>query len=94
MTHKHIWIKDTSRKHGRPPRIFVKCETCPATGQAVISYGFTNVFRINESKYVGAYFDITPEQKAKLKKSGNQSETVRIALDRYFERVYTSPYKT
>jgi len=35
MNHEHIWVKDTSRIHGRPPRYFVKCSICPATAQAV-----------------------------------------------------------
>lgn len=44
MTHTHIWKRDRTRTHGRPPRFFVRCE-CGATGQAVIRSGFTHVFQ-------------------------------------------------
>lgn len=46
------------------------------------------------SGLVGAYFDIRSDQKAWLKKHGNQSELVRRALDNFIKRVYTEQYKS
>lgn len=92
--HAHTWEIDTTRKHKRPPRVFVRC-ACGATGQSTVRYGaFTKPFHINQPKYVPVLFDITPEQKARLKKIGRQSEVVRLALDNYFEQVYTPPHKS
>jgi hypothetical protein len=83
--HKHTWEINKQRKHGRPPRVFVQCTECTATGQGVMIHGFLSVFRVNEKKYVKILVDITPKHKRMLEGTGNQSETVRAALDKYFE---------
>lgn len=52
MTHKHIWKRDLTRKHKRPPRLFVICE-CGESAQAVIHYGALKVFKTRYKKQDG-----------------------------------------
>jgi len=90
MTHEHIWIKDTSRTHGRPPRYFVKCSACPATAQAVdtVSVGekYRRIFNTGYS-HGGPSFQIRGRLKIKpyhkkLQRCGkNVAEIVRKYLD-------------
>ena len=91
--HKHVWKIDKTRQHKRPPRVFVVCD-CGAKGQGTMAHGYLSVFKVNAPKYVPVLVDVTPEQKEMLKKTGRQSETVRVALYNYFKRVYTTPYKS
>jgi len=90
MNHEHIWVKDTSRIHGRPPRYFVKCSICPATAQAVdtVSVSSEKYCRIFNTGYShgGPSFQIRGRLKEgyrlKLKRCGkNVAEIVRDYLD-------------
>jgi len=91
--HEHSWHRDTTREHRRPPRFFVVCE-CGEKAQAVSNSGFWRIFLTKRPLgLVAISADIRAEQRDALRTTGNASETIRAALDMYFEKAYPQPQK-
>lgn len=85
--HEHTWEIDKSRKHKRPPRVFVRC-SCGASGQSTVRYGaFTAPFHINEPMVLLSV-KVTKEQYDRAVESGNKSLFVRRAIQNEVRRLY------
>lgn len=64
--------------------------TCPSCGGKWLAPddNYSHVYRtFTPSGYVGRYFDIEQEQADWLKKHGNQSENVRLAIKDYIDKI-------
>ena len=83
--HTHKWIRDKTRKHGRPPRFFVICEDCQEKAQAVIAGGYLKVFTTSISRGGKSRMHmvrLSPEYEEKLQRSGRTvAFLVREKLD-------------